>query len=304
MADESEVKWGQKQRLEFIEWRAFWEGRINRKDLEQQFNISTVQASGDFTRYQVVTEENNIAYDAVEKTYVTEPDFRPKFLRLSPERYLAQLEAITSDAIEKNDTWFSELPPVDVVRKIRRGPEAFALRALVDAIRKRQSIEINYQSLTSTGSRVICPHAFVHDGFRWHVRALSKERGEFRDYVLGRIKSLSPPQPANADPEDDIEWNKIGTLELMAHPQLSESQRAAIEYDFRIENGVLRIPMRLALAYYFIRRNNLDLRDGLIPADRVQLYLKNYDEIMAECGVAKSESRERVAARNRQPSPR
>jgi hypothetical protein len=38
---------------------------------------------------------------------------------------------------------------------------------------------------------------------------------------------------------------------------------------------------RLALVYYFIRRNNLDLRSADIPPERTQLYLQNYEEITA-----------------------
>ncbi len=297
MAEEGEVRWGQQQRLEFVEWRAFWDGRVNRRDLEDRFRISTPQASADFARYQQVTNENNIVYDQTEKTYVTKADFRPKFMRLSPERYLAQLEALTVEAIEKEDTWFAELPPVDGVRRMARGPEAFVLRAIVDAIRRRQSIEVFYQSLSSTGNRVICPHALAHDGYRWHVRALSQEHGEFRDYVLGRIGSFSSPAPCDADPRDDAEWNTFYTLELVAHPDLNEDQRKAIEHDFRIDGGTLRLPMRLALVYYFIRRNNLDLRNGEIPPDRAQLYLQNYGAVVRACEEVKTEGRELVAER-------
>jgi hypothetical protein len=55
--------------------------------------------------------------------------------------------------------------------------------------------------------------------------------------------------------------------------------------------------MRLALVYYFIRRNNLDLRNGEIPPDRAQLYLQNYDAVIRACEDAKAEGRERIAER-------
>jgi len=297
MADDNDVRWGLKQRLEFIEWRVFWDGRVNRRDLEERFNISTPQASADFARYRAVASEN-ITYDETEKTYVTGPDFRPKFLDLSPESYLLALEALTAGAIKKDDTWFDGLPPVAGLPRIARGPEAFVLRAILEAVRGRHTIEILYQSLTRMGLRVICPHALAHDGQRWHLRALSQEHGEFRDYVLGRILSLSPPPPpCDMDPQDDVEWNTFGTLKLIAHPGLDESQRKTIEHDFRIQNGELRIRMRLALVYYFIRRNNLDLRTADMPPERAQLYLQNYEEITAACDAAKAEGRNRVAAR-------
>ena len=45
------AKWGQAQRLEFIEFRLYWEGKLNRRDLIDFFGISTPQASLDLARY-------------------------------------------------------------------------------------------------------------------------------------------------------------------------------------------------------------------------------------------------------------
>src|ERR1700722_210432 len=103
MKEDSEVKPGLAQRFEFIEWRAYWVGRVNRSDLEDQFQISTPQASLDFRRYQEEAPGNN-EYDASGKSYVVTEGFTPKFLNLSPERFLLQLQAIKSEAIRKSDT--------------------------------------------------------------------------------------------------------------------------------------------------------------------------------------------------------
>jgi len=300
MADENDdVRWGLKKRLEFIEWRAFWDGRVNRRDLEERFQISTPQASADFARYQTLVAGNNVTYDSTEKTYVTGDDFRPRFLPMNSERYLRQLEALHAGAIEKNDTWFDNIPPMDGVPLLTRAPEAFVLRAILEAIRDRKAIEVYYQSFREASNRIICPHALAYDGHRWHVRALSTEHGEFRDYVLGRIWSVTQPtRPGNSDPLDDVEWEEKATLRLTAHPDLNENQRKAVEHDFRMkEDGVLEVPMRLALTYYFIRRNNLDLRSGQIEPQRAQVFLQNYDEVNAACKRAQTESRERIARR-------
>jgi hypothetical protein len=40
------------RRLEFIEFRLFWEGSINRADLVEAFGVSVPQASKDLTLYQ------------------------------------------------------------------------------------------------------------------------------------------------------------------------------------------------------------------------------------------------------------
>src|SRR5258708_12960249 len=100
MDEDNDVRWGLGQRFEFIEWRAYWVGRINRKDLEDEFHISTPQASIDFRRYQEAAP-GNIEYDATEKSYVATTSFRPKFLELSPQRYFLQLQALRPPPIRK-----------------------------------------------------------------------------------------------------------------------------------------------------------------------------------------------------------
>jgi predicted DNA-binding transcriptional regulator YafY len=170
MIDDDIPRWNLKQRFEFIEWHAFWNGKVNRRHLEDRFEISTPQASNDFRRYQE-SAPGNIDYDASEKCYVATASFRPHFLRLSPERYLRQLEALRTKAIAKSETWFDELPPYGTLPEINREPGAYALRQILTAIRLRRAISVNYSSLSGTRVRWICPHALAHDGYRWHARA-------------------------------------------------------------------------------------------------------------------------------------
>jgi len=60
--DRSELRWGVEQRLEFIEFRLFWEGHVNRIDVMQQFGLSVNQASSDLSRY-IGLAPNNMDYD-------------------------------------------------------------------------------------------------------------------------------------------------------------------------------------------------------------------------------------------------
>lgn len=297
MADETDVRWGVAQRFEFIEWRAYWVGRINRKDLEDQFHISTPQASIDLQGYQKAAP-GNIEYDTTDKTYVVTGGFQPKFLKLSPERYLLQLQALKLEAIRKSDTWFDRVPTSDVTPTIVREAQAYTIRPIIKAIETNGAISINYQSLTSTGMRTICPHALAHDGYRWHVRALSLERREYRDYVLGRVLSISEPTSCNADSSDDVEWQTLANLKLVAHPGLDSAQKNTIEHDYRFKDGELVLPMRLALAFYFIKRYNLDLRNGEIPPARAQLFLQNYEEVEKAREEAKKQSMALISARS------
>lgn len=296
MTEDNQLRWGVTRRFEFIEWRVYWTGKVNRRDLEDQFQISTPQASADFTRYQGAAP-GNIEYDTTEKSYVATSDFWPKFMTLSPQRYLLQLQAITTEAIRKEDTLFDSVPTCDIAPSITRGPEAYVLRAVVQAIQQRGNLSINYQSLTKIGVREICPHALGYDGYRWHVRALSLSHGEYRDYVLGRIRSVSSVTSSQTDHSLDLEWHTPVVLNLVPHPQLDEAQSAAIAHDYRLQNGRLAIQMRLALAFYFIKRNNLDLRRGEITPERAQLYLENHDEIVDAGERIKAQSKALITQR-------
>ncbi|MGE0271511.1 MAG: WYL domain-containing protein [Alphaproteobacteria bacterium] len=295
--NETDLRWAVVQRYEFLEWRVYWTGRVNRKDLETQFQISTPQASIVLRDYQQAAPDN-LVYDKSEKAYVAGHNFRPVFLKLSPERYLLQLQALEAGAIRKRDTWFETVPPIEVATTIVRGPEAYTLRALVRAIQSRAALDIYYRSLTRDGMRTICPHAFVHDGYRWHCRAFSVERGEFRDYVLGRILSISEPKPCDADASDDVEWTTHIELKIKAHPRLDIHQREAIEHDYRMEDGALRIKMRLAAAFYFVKRYNLDLQNTEIAPARIQLWLDNLDELNNAVKKAKEQTKILVARRS------
>ena len=48
--DRSELRWGVEQRLEFIEFRLFWEGHVNRSDLMDQFGVELLPNSWTVSR--------------------------------------------------------------------------------------------------------------------------------------------------------------------------------------------------------------------------------------------------------------
>ena len=204
MAEKTDVRWGMAQRFELIEWRAYWLGRVNRSDLEERFGVSTPQASVDLRSYQEAAP-NNIEYDATAKAYVPTSTFTPKYLKVSADRYLIQLNAILNSAVSATDTWFGSLPPATVMQTVLRSVEPDTLHAILSAIEKRHELNVVYQSLTNTRARAIVPHSLAFDGHRWHARAWCVEHRDFRDFVLSRILSVSGSQSSDADPTNDME---------------------------------------------------------------------------------------------------
>ena len=293
MADRDDVRWGLAHRFEFIEWRAYWQGRVNRGDIEQIFGVSTPQASVDLKAYQE-SAPNNIEYNSTEKAYIPTSSFRPKFLRLSADRYLIQLNAILNSAILPSDTWFRSLPPAAVMPAIARSVEPPTLRVLLRAINKRLELDIVYQSLTNTRTRAIAPHSLAFDGHRWHTRAWCSERRAFRDFVLSRILEIKGNRPSNADPSHDVAWVKMVELKIVPHPKLDDAQKSAIKRDFGMEDGRLILEFRVALAFYLMKRLNLDLNEKQIEPERQQIYLDNRAEVEEAERLAAEETRMRT----------
>lgn len=72
------MRWGVEKRLEFIEFRLFWEGGINRADIMEQFGVSVPQASKDLSLYEEKAP-GNLRYDKQQKRYLASPTFKPFF---------------------------------------------------------------------------------------------------------------------------------------------------------------------------------------------------------------------------------
>ena len=129
------MRWGVEQRLEFIEFRLFWEGSINRADIVEYFGVSVPQASKDLTLYQE-RAPGNMEYDTRGKRYVAATKFVLRFLNPDPYVYLAQLRSVVEGAVPAHDFWIAALPKADVALTPKRDIDIEALRRILDAARE------------------------------------------------------------------------------------------------------------------------------------------------------------------------
>lgn len=298
MDTNSSWSWSVERRLQFIEYRLLWEGRVNRSDLVDYFGISVPQASADLARYQELAGAN-IRYDRRAKTYVADPNFAPRLIAPNARLYLANLRLIADDVLAEHETWARWLPPFAVLPLIRRRIEPNKLREILAAIQTCSAIYIRYQSLTQPDPswRWITPHALVFDGRRWHARAWCHRNRDFRDFVFARMLEISERRPDHIDPSDDLGWQLEVTARLAPHPGLDESRRRVIELDYDMENGVAEVPMKLCLAYYFVRQFGFDTDPNSSDPNRQQVVLLNGDEIKALEMAAQQASKKRTADR-------
>lgn len=256
---ERRMRWSIETRLEFIEFRLFWEGALNRSDIIDQFGVSVPQASNDLSKYQELAPRN-IEYDRSSKRYLATSTFKPVFQAPDADRYLSQLRSIGERLLAPKDTWLSFIPDFEAMPLPRRRVNPAILRSLLHAVRSQRAIEIHYQSLTRPDAlwRWVTPHAFASDGMRWHVRAFCHIDRVFKDFLLPRFFETRGDAAPAATPSDDTVWRETTDVVLAPHPQLSEGQRRAVALDFGMEGESLTIPVRLALLYYFLKRLNLD----------------------------------------------
>ncbi|MBF4436991.1 WYL domain-containing protein, partial [Vibrio anguillarum] len=108
---------------------------------------------------------------------------------------------------------------------------------------------ITYVSLSSgETTREIVPHTLVDNGLRWHVRGFDRKHGEFRDFVLTRIKAAVVLEHSTLSETEletqDRQWNRFVELELVPHPRIEHSE--AIELDYGMTGGVLKVEIRAA----------------------------------------------------------
>lgn len=292
---EQRLRWSVAQRLEFIEFRLVWEGRINRADVAERFGVTVQQASGDLALYEQYAPDNLI-YDRMAKRFIPSARFDPIFLRPLADRQLLQLAAIGGGMVDPSETWFDLLPPIGVVSIPPRSVATVTMRWILEAIRTNSLIEIDYQSMKKPDSvrRLIAPHALGHDGVRWHARAWCPKNREFRDFVLSRINGTGELRPSGISPELDIEWSTEIAMILAPNPALSEGARRSLSKEYGMNRGQLRIPTRTALAFYLIQHLDLDLDD--LPPERRQLVLVNRDEVEEACEVARAMAKGAIEA--------
>ncbi len=278
-AENTTVKWSQERRLQFIDFRLQWEGRINRKHVTEFFKISVPQASADLALYQQLMPDN-MRYDTSTRMYVAKQEFMPRSDTSGARQYLSQLLALHRGILTSEETFLSFTPPMESVPLPARSLEPKVLFPLVQAIAECGKLMVKYQSIArdEVPARFISPHAFGYDGIRWHVRAYCETRQGFRDFVLGRILSAGQPVASDVRSSDDVDWHRYVDLVLKPDPSLTPAQRRGIELDYAMKNGTSTVTCRKAMLFYTLRTLNFEI-DGRPRNGEKQLVIANLAEI-------------------------
>lgn len=284
------MRWSVTKRIEFIEARLFWEGKISRKDLTAFFEISIPQATKDLKEYSEIAP-NNIEYDSSSKHYVATPVFDPVVSSPSSEKYLTRLKFLVGEKF-----FNGIIPPFSELPRLRRFVSTEILRDVLLAINNKKAIEINYQSmrLPNPKTRWITPHSFGYDGSRWHVRSLCHNDSFYKDFNLGRILSISESSDHIFDHSVDYEFhNEIGAT-IAPHPELEAGPKSCIERDYCMQNGQITFNIKASFFNYF--KLSLGFRDDHkdIPCNEQQIILLNHDEMKTKIDLLQSMTKAKI----------
>lgn len=277
-----ELRWSVERRLEFLEFRLFWEGGINRSDIMDYFGVSMPQASKDLSQYQELAGQN-IRYDRSQKRYFATDSFKPRFMTPDADRYLMHLQSIGDGILAPEEGWIAQAPTFATLPLPRRNVEPAIFKTILQTVRAGRALEIHYQSLSVNRPkpvwRWITPHAFGSDGNRWHVRAFCHIDREFKDFLLPRVLYTRETDVPEAQPTDDYVWQEFTTVALKPHPGLNEDQQQVVARDYGMKNGVAYIEVRLALLYYFLKRLGLDFSETNRKPREQHVVLADHDPV-------------------------
>lgn len=273
----------QKELLAHIEFMGRFYGLVSRLDLTSRFDVSDTTATRMFRIYNELAPDN-IIYRPTLKRYEWQESAQP-IIPVSTSKCVSTLVDGFGDSYAN-----IEGQPIAVKNSLFN-VDLDVLSAVTRAIKRKQVIRINYLSKTSPegSERDIVPHSIADSGLRWHVRAFDRKRGEFRDFVINRIKIVSP-LPKQKIPSDQVaskdkDWNDFVELELQPHPRLGEA-KSMIEFEYRMINGVLTFKTRKALAGYLLDTWNVDVTaQACLTGNHIMLHLKNSELVSFQSKV-------------------
>lgn len=257
--------WAAMERLRFIESCAWWKGIIQRQDLVEVFGVSMAQASSDLQRYLELNPAAFV-YNLRKKRYEAMPEM--KCLLSVPNLDEAVSRFLGGDARAgwsmANDGGSHQVAVLAMpVRKASQEVERRIFLAVWHGFR----VHLRYASVHSGKEewRWLRPHAFGHNGARWHVRAWCEQHEDFRDFTLSRIAEVAWSRESADLPAADKDWDTFVTLKVVPHAKLSEAQRKAVERDFAMTSGVLKIKLRKAMEGYLRDRLGIAMANGKMP---------------------------------------
>lgn len=250
----------------FIETCLYWGKSLSANRLAIAFGLKRQTAQHFIDRYKREVSHDFI-YNRTQKRLEPTSHFAPRFISTEPARYLDSLRGETLVGRYMELPTPNDLQVTDLSSQLQHKLRTETVQTLISALQSQRVVQIRYQSkaMLTPEPTLLSPHSLVYAGHRYHIRAYCHYNEDFRDFVLSRFIEVEETREAWVSSKEDKNWNTYPLLCFAPHPQLNEQAQKALEFDYPLEDGVLKIRTRQALCQY-VRRELLQARDTLSHA--------------------------------------
>jgi len=289
----NDIKWNTRQRMQYIEMKAYYTGVVSRSNVARTFGISDAAATKDLKLYGDLAPEN-IIYKQSLFGFVPTSSFEGMFTDLSPKKVLPLIAGnLPMSGGPMSDELIYGIPTESLPLPSRL-PGQKIVAQVTRAIHQHKKLRVLYNSLSDRlaldETRIIEPHSLINTGLRWHIRAYNEETFDFRDFVLSRISEAEViNEAAESSIEFDDDWVEQVVLKLMPHPGLTARKQQNLLLDYGADNGegVIEVGIRRALLGYQLQRLAVDTTiDHSLNPNAYQLVLSNRAEVEQFAGWA------------------
>ncbi len=204
------------------------------------------------------------------RAYEPGAHFSPKLASGDPAEYLTLLHAYAeSQSVAMLPVLGSDGHLVEAIPKAKHAVNQQVLRCVVQATRRNKWIRVVYNSMKSDkpAPRTLWPHALVHTGLHWHIRAYDDLRDEFRNFAIQRIDHAEIDEeisPISAI--EDHAWHDRVLIEVIPNPKFNAHQQRIVAKEHgmtKAEHGwVWSENVRQCLVGYFAVHYRLDLSEA------------------------------------------
>jgi hypothetical protein len=268
MVDLEGIPVSQLERLRYIEFCLKFLGVFSRSDLIEKFGIGTAAASRDISLYKEKAPQN-FSHSSNSKNFALSESWESLFKFGASE----VLNLLTGRTVQSNNRSYIPNDILDVIDD----PKIEIIGPLSRAIFNKKAIKVDYFSNSSGFStKLLIPHAYIHNGSRWHVRAYDRIKSRFADFLISRFRKLENIEEevlSNESQANDNQWNRIVDLEIIPHPNYAEPE--AVMYEFNMEDGILRHSIRASSVGYFLQKLKVDCSKTPPENSFSRLRLKN-----------------------------
>lgn len=258
------------ERLAILATLLKWEGELKNSRIQRLLGLTSVRASRLIAEYRE-TFPHTLKLDTQNKRWIPRKQVAshgaPHF-----DNYLEQLKF----RAESVDNWLED------ARATFLTPHPETVAVLRKACIEGLGLEINYRSMSHPDGqeRKIYPHTVVRMNRRWHVRGWCGLREDYRDFNVGRIRSIkTSAEPRPSSLPDDDEWETKIDLRIGAHRHLDEGQARLVRDEYFEGAVARRLSVRAAIASYVLQDLQVATQIEIETPPRYQLELLNAEEV-------------------------